>query len=303
MKDQVKKVFMHNGCRASTLHLPPGNWTTVLECLCSHFPVISKKIWIARFNEGLILDADGHSLAKNHPYRQNLRIHYFREVEDESPIPFDEKIIYRDDHLLITDKPHFLPVMPAGRYVKETLQNRLARRFPSLDMSPLHRIDRHTAGLVMFSCNARSRGVYQQMFREKRIIKHYQAIAPALTDRTFPFLHRSCLKAGDPFFRMEEVEGESNSETRLDVLERRETFWRYALSPITGKKHQLRVHMAGLGAPICNDPFYPTLLDDGVDDYNKPLKLLANRIVFTDPLTGRRHDFESGLSLDWPVTH
>jgi tRNA pseudouridine32 synthase / 23S rRNA pseudouridine746 synthase len=151
---------------------------------------------------------------------------------------------------------------------------------------------------VLFSANPQTRSAYQRLFPERRIDKHYQAIAAALPQHAFPLVHKSRLVHGEPFFRMHEVPGEANSETFADVLETNGEWWRYGLSPITGKTHQLRVHMAALGAGICNDPFYPELLDEE-DDYQRPLKLLAQRLRFADPLTGEERCFESRLTLDW----
>jgi len=162
---------------------------------------------------------------------------------------------------------------------------------------PLHRIDRLTAGLVLFSTNPATRSRYQSLFREQQVDKYYEALAPALPQFGFPLVHRSRLLAGEPFFRMAECNGPANSETRVDVVDRGCPIWRYALSPVSGRKHQLRVHMASLGAPILNDPLYPELASGEEDDFDAPLKLLAKRIAFTDPLSGQTRRFESRLTL------
>lgn len=284
--------------QASTVCLPPGNWSTVLDCLCEHFKAIGREAWLDRFARGRVLDAQGQPIAPDHPYRVGLRIHYFREVPNEKPIPVLEDILHADEHLVVADKPHFLPVTPTGEYVEQTLLRRLIRRLDNPHLVPLHRIDRHTAGLVLFSANPQSRSVYQQLFPTRQIDKQYQAIAPALPGVVFPLVHKSRMASGEPFFRMQEVAGASNSETHAEVLEKQDGLWRYGLSPVTGKTHQLRVHMAALGAPICNDPFYPEVLQ-GEDDYSKPLKLLARSLRFKDPLTGEERYFESRLRLDW----
>lgn len=284
--------------QASTVCLPPGNWTCVLDCLCDHFKAISREQWLDRIARGRVLDAEGQPVTADHPYRQGLRIHYFREVPNEKPIPVLESILHHDEHLVVADKPHFLPVTPTGEYVEETLLRRLIRRLDNPHLVPLHRIDRHTAGLVLFSANPESRSAYQQLFPTRQIDKQYQAIAPALPEVQFPLVHKSRMASGEPFFRMQEVPGVSNSETLAEVLEKNGELWRYGLSPVTGKTHQLRVHMAALGAPICNDPFYPNVVADQ-DDYARPLKLLARSLRFKDPCTGEERYFESRLTLDW----
>ncbi|MDG1583048.1 pseudouridine synthase [Pseudomonas sp. GOM6] len=286
--------------RPSYLHLPAGDWATVLDCLCERFPQISRQTWLQRMARGLVLDAEDRPLGPDEPYREALRVQYFREIANEREIPFNARILHQDAHILIADKPHFLPVMPAGDYAEQTLLTRLVRETGNPHLAPLHRIDRHTAGLVLFSSNPQTRGAYQALFRERRIDKVYQAIAPALPQHEFPLRRRSRLEKGEPFFRMREVPGEANSETLLEVLERHGELWRYRLWPITGKQHQLRVHMAALGAAISNDSFYPLLTDEkGVDDFSRPLKLLAQELSFDDPLTGERRQFRSELELVW----
>lgn len=285
--------------QASTLYLPPGSWPTVLDCLCEHFKAISREQWLDRIARGRVLDGQGQPISLDLAYREGLRIHYFREVPDEKVIPVQETILYADEHLVVADKPHFLPVTPAGEYVEQTLLRRLIRRLDNPNLVPLHRIDRHTAGLVLFSANPGSRSAYQALFPTRQIEKRYEAIAGALPHLSFPLVHKSRLVDGEPFFRMQEGEGASNTETAIDVRERHGDLWRYALYPVTGKKHQLRVHMSALGAAICNDPFYPEVLKDAEDDYDNPLKLLAQGLRFIDPLTGQEREFESRISLQW----
>ncbi|BDU15185.1 pseudouridine synthase [Lysobacter auxotrophicus] len=287
-----------DGLAASTLQLPPGAWATVLDCLCDRFPSVSRAQWLDRMARGRVVDASGNRLSADTPHRVGLEVHYYREVPDEPVIPFEEVVLHVDDDLLVADKPHFLPVAPVGAHVHETLLGRLVRRTGSTALVPLHRIDRETAGLVLFSTNPATRAHYQALFRERRIEKRYEAIAPALPDVAFPCLRASRIVAGEPFFRMQEADGPANSETRIEVLARDEARWRYALWPVTGRKHQLRVHMAALGAPIANDPMYPSLSYRAAGDYTAPLQLLASELGFADPLTGAQRRFRSGLSLD-----
>lgn len=282
---------------AGTVHLPAGAWTSVLEALCARFPAIGRERWLDRIARGRVLDEQGAAIVADSRYRAGMRIHYYREVEDEAVIPFTETVLHVDEHLVVADKPHFLPVTPAGSFVEQTLLRRLVRHLDNPQLVPLHRIDRATAGLVLFSANPVSRAAYQALFRERRIDKRYEALAPPLPGLTFPLRHRSRLVCGEPFFRMCERAGEPNSETRIDVIERGAACWRYALEPVTGRKHQLRVHMAALGGAIMHDTCYPELAERVGDDYARPLKLLARELGFVDPLSGEPRRFESRLTL------
>lgn len=279
----------------SRLQLPPGDWPSLLEGLCARFPRIDRAQWADRFARGRVQDAQGRALAPDQAWQVGLEIVYFREVADEPVIPFAEAIVHQDADLLVADKPHFLPVTPAGGYVRETLLARLVARTGNRDLVPLHRLDRLTGGLVLFSTRPDSRDAYQRLFRERRIEKVYEALAPALPPLAFPLERHTRLVPGEPFFRMAEVPGEPNARTRIEVIEAAGPVWRYRLYPVTGRKHQLRVHMAALGAPILGDDLYPDLLADGPAD--TPLQLLAKELTFDDPLSGQRRTFTSGLSL------
>lgn len=285
---------------ASTLYLPPGDWATVLDCLCARFPAIAPAIWRERFVQQRVLDAHNRPLPPEAPYQPRLCVRYFREVPDETPIPFTETLLHRDEHLLVVDKPHFLPVTPSGRFVEQSLLRRLIRRLDNPALTPLHRIDRATAGLVLFSTCAATRDAYQALFRERRIGKRYLAVAPTL--HAVPPRRCSRLATGEPFFRTQEVEGEPNSETAIECLHRDGDWAAYALHPHTGRKHQLRVHMAALGAPLRNDPLYPQVQMPADDDYREPLQLLAESLQFRDPLSGQPREFRSRLQLcHWPA--
>ena len=286
-----------DGVPASRIQLPGGPWHSVFEALCALFPAIAAATWAQRFARGRVLDADGQPLDIDAPYRCGETVHYFREVVDEPVIPYAESLIHADAEFVVACKPHFLPVVPAGRYVRQTLLARLTERLDNPHLVPLHRIDRDTAGLVLFSANPATRGRYQALFREQRIHKDYLAVAAPLPHLTFPYVHRSRLVPGEPFFRMAEVPGEPNSETVIYVVHRGTDHWTYRLQPITGRKHQLRVHMAALGAPLLHDRSYPQLLDPAPDDAGKSLQLLAQRLEFVDPLSGVERRFESFRSL------
>jgi tRNA pseudouridine32 synthase/23S rRNA pseudouridine746 synthase len=282
---------------ASRLQLPPGTWPTVLDGLCARFPRIARVVWLDRFARGRVQDADGYALDVTTPYRVGMEVRYFREVPDEPRIPFEAKIVFADADLVVADKPHFLPVMPAGRFVHETLLSRLQAQLGNADLVPLHRIDRETAGLVLFSARPETRAAYQGLFGQREIEKTYEAIAPPLPMLAMPHLRSTRIRTGEPFFRMSEADGAANSHTHIDVIERRAHAWRYALHPATGRKHQLRVHMAALGAPIVNDSLYPALTERAPDDFSRPLQLLAKSLRLVDPVDGRRREFESLQSL------
>ncbi|MGN2243735.1 pseudouridine synthase [Frateuria sp. GZRR33] len=289
---------MIHAAAPSTVHLPQGDWATAVDGLCACFPRIARAQWLDRVRRGRVLDAHDRPIDEHTPYRAGMKLRYFREVESEPVIPGEEIVLHADGHLVVVDKPHFLPVIPAGGYVQQTLLARLARRLGNPALVPLHRLDRDTAGLVLFSVQPATRDAYLSLFRERRIVKRYEALAAPLPQCTFPLVHRSRLEAGEPFFRVREGQGEANSLTRVDVIERGPRQWRYVLEPLTGRKHQLRVHMAALGAPIVNDRFYPTLQNRPGDDFSRPLQLLARGLAFVDPLTGQAREFRSRRSLE-----
>ena len=281
----------------SHLQLPPGPWQTLLDGLCARFPRIDREMWMRRFMRGRVQDASGHALAADAPYRTGMELRYFREVDDEPQIPFDADILFADANLVVADKPHFLPVTPAGRFVRETLLARLRTQLRNPMLVPLHRIDRETAGLVLFSANPETRAAYQSLFLHRSIEKTYEAIAPPLPALPMPHVHRSHMCKSEPFFRMCEADGPPNSETCIELIERSARMWRYRLLPVSGRKHQLRVHMAALGAPILNDRLYPSLEIQASDDFSRPLQLLAKALHFIDPLDAMPRRFESRQAL------
>ncbi|WP_038492462.1 pseudouridine synthase [Collimonas arenae] len=286
-----------DGVAPSYLWLPAGSWPNLLVFLEQRFRAIDRATWIARMARGEVVDGDGVRLTPDSPYRRGMCIFYYRELDAETPIPFEEIILYQDERILVADKPHFLPVIPTGRFLHETLLVRLKKRTGLAHLTPIHRLDRETAGVVIFSHDVASRGAYQSLFQQRLVDKTYEALAPTRPELALPLVHRSRMVDGVPFFRMQEVAGEPNSETRIELIEQRETCSLYHMHPLTGKKHQLRVHLAALGIPIINDTFYPEVYPCKGDDWSAPLKLLAREISFTDPLDGRRRHFASQREL------
>jgi tRNA pseudouridine32 synthase/23S rRNA pseudouridine746 synthase len=282
----------------------PGPWPTLLDFLCARMPGIPRDQWAQRMAAGQVLDDTGHPVAVDAPHRAGQHLHYYRDVPDEPVIPFEESILFQDDWLVVADKPHFLPVTPTGRYVQQCLLVRLKRRLGIDTLAPIHRIDRDTAGLVLFAVQPRTRDAYHALFRDRAVAKTYEAIAARPGALSFPRVHRSLvIDDAHAFFRMVEAPGEPNSETRIEVLEIQGALARYRLQPLTGRRHQLRVAMNTLGLPILGDPLYPSVLrgPGEPDDFRAPLHLLARAIAFTDPVTDAARAFESRRTLDWPA--
>ena len=287
-----------NGVGPSCVGLPAGNWPTITEFLVERFPDISRTIWLQRMADHSVVDEFGELVTPGRTYPKHLRIYYYRNVVDEPRIPFDETIVFQDAHLVVADKPHFLPVTPSGHYLQETLLVRLKKRLGIDTLIPIHRIDRETAGLVLFSVNPNERNAYQALFRNHAVTKHYEAIAPWRSDLQLPVTRKSRIVEDEPFFRQREIEGTPNSQTHIDVIETHSELAKYALSPVTGKKHQLRVHMHALGVPILNDRMYPPVAHTLDDNYNLPLQLLAKSIAFLDPITEQSRRFTSNFKLE-----
>lgn len=277
--------------------LPQGPWSRAIDFLVQRFPSVSADIWLQRLQAGDVINDQGQVLAPDAPYIVGQRLYYFRAVEIEPPIPFEAVVLWQDDHLLVVDKPHFLPVMPSGKYLQETVLIRLKKALQLDTLVPIHRIDRDTAGLVLFSKQVATRGAYQELFRTRQVDKTYECIAPWNPHLAWPLRRESRMVEARHFMQQCEVDGAPNALTDITPLEVHGQLARYALKPITGQRHQLRVHMAALGLPLLGDGIYPTLTPEGVPDYTRPLQLLAKTIVFTDPLRGEARQFSSARQL------
>ena len=290
------------GVSASRVYLPAEkNCSTLLDFFVSSFPHIEADEWVARFAEGLVITPEGQVVSASDAYLPNTHLLYFRRLAREPEIPFEEHILFQDEHILVADKPHFLPVTPSGLYLHQTLLNRLKKKTGIQTLSPIHRIDRDTAGLVVFSINPGERAQYQNLFRDRVVQKIYEAIAPYSDElaQRLPLTYRSRLKESAHFLQMEEVAGEVNADTYIELIEVMKPWAKYRLMPGSGKKHQLRCHLNALGVPIQYDQIYPVLTpyQEYDLDFLKPLQLLAKEICFKDPITGQERAFRSQKEL------
>ncbi|MEU9997398.1 RluA family pseudouridine synthase [Streptomyces sp. NPDC050848] len=248
--------------------------------------------------DGRFVGADGRPLREDEPYAAGTYLWFHRDFPAEERVPFEIGVVHRDERILVVDKPHFLATMPRGRHVTETALARLRRELGVPELQPAHRLDRLTAGLVLFVVRAGDRGAYQTLFRDRLVGKEYEAVAAYDPGVTLPVTVRSRIVKERGVIAAREEPGEPNSESRIELVERRGGLGRYRLLPMTGRTHQLRVHMNSLGLPILHDPVYPVVREDGPEDYARPLQLLARVLEFTDPVTGVPMRFESGLRLD-----
>ncbi|ATY11301.1 pseudouridylate synthase [Amycolatopsis sp. AA4] len=286
-----------HGLDPARLRLPEeGPWTTLLEHLVERLPRVAPARIEEMLHEQRIHGEDG-PLGIDAAYVPGSFIWFHRDLPDEVPVPFDVTVLHRDDHLLVVDKPHFLATIPRGRHVLETALVRLRRSLDLPALSPAHRLDRVTAGLVMFVITPSARGAYQTMFRDRLVHKEYEAIAPYDPTLELPRVVRSRIVKERGVLAAQEVPGPPNAESTVELLEHRDGLGRYRLTPATGRTHQLRVHMCSLGIPILGDDFYPELHEKPLNDFTKPLQLLAKVLEFDDPLTGEHRRFTSRRTL------
>ena len=275
---------------------------TVLDFLCLKFPRIERKIWIKRIQEGKVSYEDNSTISLQTPYTRSRRLKYFREVENEVAVPFQEKILFENEEIIIVDKPHFLPIHPAGKFVNETLISRLKVKYDLPELAICHRLDRLTAGIVLATKQKKFRGLYQNLFMNRKIHKTYLAIGSKPHNNETEWHVRNHLAPYLKHFRMTVKESEEvNSESHIKLLESKNQIALFQLTPATGKKHQLRVHMTCIGSRILNDPLYPEFEEiPQKDDYSKPLQLLAKQLRFVDPVSKQEVCFISQQNLNLP---
>ncbi len=294
---QQPPLGKRHGLDPARLRLPEdGAWPTIRDHLVERLPRVPAERIDQMLAEGAIVDLDG-PIAADAPYVPGGAIWFHRDLPVETEVPFPITIVHRDEDLLVVDKPHFLSTIPRGRHILQTALVRLRRELDLPDLIPAHRLDRTTAGLVLFVINPARRGAYQTMFQKRRVQKEYEAIARYDPDLELPRTVRSRIIKERNILRAFEVEGEPNAETRIELLEHRGESGRYRLIPHTGRTHQLRLHMNGLGIPILGDDFYPEITDRPIDDFTRPLQLLAATLRFTDPISRELRTFHTTRTL------
>lgn len=284
---------------ASCVAVQAGPYANLLEFLVARFPHVVNAVWTQRLLSGKVFDEAGEPIslesALQAPFSGRGKIFYFREVTSEIPIQASESVVYQDERLLVIDKPAGLPVVPSGPYLRETVLVRQKQRLGIDTLVPIHRIDRDTRGLVMFCLQAAHRPAYSALFVNRQVSKVYEALAPHREDLIFPMIRRTRIGPGRHFMLQEELEGQPNAQTEIELIEQRNKLARYRLQPLTGRRHQLRVHMTALGIPILNDSLYPTLTPAGTQRH--PLQLLAKSLSFRDPVTNQLLQFKSRQQL------
>lgn len=322
---------VRDGVNATRLRLPDeGPWTTAMDYMMHRWGHIDPQGIEDRFDAGEIVGEGGVALDRATRLEDHTFIWYYRSLPPETRIPVEISILHQDEHLLVVDKPHFLPTTPGGTYIQESALVRLRNQLDLPDLIPMHRLDRMTAGVLLLSTNPETRGKYQVLFEKRQVQKEYECVsaaepAPGYPAVDFPVVVRNRMTKSRSYLLAEVIDGEPNAETRIERLESFDggtaapasvttdagthgpgkgpapRLARYRLEPHSGKTHQLRVHMASLGLGIVNDAFYPDLLDKAPDDYTKPLQLLARGISFVDPISGRPVEYRSRLELSEAV--
>lgn len=291
---------VRDGLNPSRIRLPDEGPATVLEYLTDRFHWDAERVR-EKVRAGEVVDADGRVVDGRTAFEPGLFVFMYRDPAPEPRVPFEIDILHRDDELLVVDKPHFLATMPRGLHVVESALVRLRRDLDLPDLSPIHRLDRITAGVLVFSLRPANRGAYQTLFAKREVTKYYEAVAPYRPDVELPTTVESRIVKYRGTPTAQQVSGEPNARTRVEMLAVDNERALYGLHPATGKVHQLRLHMNSLGLPIVGDNFYPVLLDTDRQDYSDPLQLLAKSIEFDDPFTGRRRRFDSRRRLAaWP---
>ena len=275
---------------------PP--WATMREFLMQRLP--ARAMVPDMLEAGEFVDQAGLPLTGEEPYRRHTFVWFHRALSTETPVPFPLDVLEQTDRFVVVDKPHFLATTPRGAHVTETALVKLRVALDLPELAPAHRLDRLTAGVLVFTKSRVHRGAYAGVFQSGGANKTYDALAPFDPALEFPRTIVGRIEKRRDSLQAELVEGEPNTETLVEIEEVRGNYARYRLTPTTGKTHQLRVHMASLGLPILGDSLYPKVMDVAPDDFTAPLQLIARRLRFTDPIDKTPRDYVSRYKLRWP---
>lgn len=287
-----------DGIASSFVVMPTQiEWASILEFLILRFHHLDPNALKRKVDAGQIFFDDGQPVPAEAKCIAGQRLWYFREIENEAIIPFEIEVLFEDEHLIVIDKPHFLSTTPVGKSLRETVVTRLRKQTGNMEITPAHRLDRATAGVLMLTKHKRVREAYQSLFARRDTEKTYQAVCHH--NSTLPSRFEISLRLEENKHDMfvSVVEGEPNSQTLVNRLHHDDHYSIYQLKPITGKKHQLRVHMSHHHAGIVNDIWYPVAKEDGPDDFSKPLQLLATSLAFEDPFSGQLREFNTRQHL------
>lgn len=289
------------------------SWPTLADFLTARFPPHDAAATSALFARGDVFGPDGGPLGADAPYAPGGHAWAFRPLPEEPTVPTDLPVLFEDEHLLAVDKPHGLPVTPRGAWVRNTAVTVLRRETGEDLISPAHRLDRLTAGVLLLARTREARGPLQALFETQRVRKSYELVAPLAPAEdagrpsssfpevprspAAPLVVRSRLVREPGSLQTLEVPGPPNAVTGVRLLEELDDGWaRYAAFPRTGRTHQIRVHLASLGRPIRHDPLYPRVLPPEQAPA-EPLQLLARRLELVHPFTGEPLDLRSARTL------
>ena len=297
---------MRHGLAAAWVRTPdrdparPAPWPTMGAWLRSRFPEhVDVEAMLA---EGRFVADDGRPVRDDDPYGPHRFVWFHRDLRDEPEVPGELHVVHRDERLVVVDKPAFLSSIPRGGHVRQSVVVRLRAALDLPELSPLHRLDRVTSGLLMLATQRRWRGPYQSVFERREVHKTYWALAPLREDLSLPVVVRNHIRKERGQWQARVVpEAPVNAETLVELESQVEGgLGVYRLTPRTGRTHQLRLHLLGLGIPIVDDPLYPVVRDIDVDDFAHPLQLLAGELAFTDPVDGTPRRFRTTRRLPLP---
>lgn len=275
------------------------DWVTMRDHLVGRLPADGTARVDEMIVEGRFVDERGTAITAATAYAPHVLVWFHRDLPVEAVVQDSVPVLYRDERIVVVDKPHFLSTIPRGQHVMQSVVVRMRDELGLPGLGPAHRLDRLTAGVLMLTTEQRWRAPYQQLFERRHVAKEYEAIAPVgpLRVGETRVLRSHLRKDRGRLQAYEDPTAEANAETLVELIATRGQVGRYRLTPHTGRTHQLRVHLNGLGIPIVNDPFYPELVDVPLGDHTQPLQLLARSLRFTDPVDGTERSPRSRREL------